>query len=98
MQSYATILRSISIHTLCEEGDNNSSVLVDLGTVISIHTLCEEGDIVHTAPSPTVSISIHTLCEEGDKTDNQNKNDDLLISIHTLCEEGDSNMHLKSEL
>ena len=46
-----TVHTKISIHTLCEEGDvNNSSILVDLGSVISIHTLCEEGDFVKKIP------------------------------------------------
>ena len=35
---------SISIHTLCEEGDDVARLAEDLET-ISIHTLCEEGDV-----------------------------------------------------
>ena len=56
----------ISIHTLCEEGDDEgqcSAIFFD----ISIHTLCEEGDALNAVESYTgADISIHTLCEEGD--------------------------------
>ena len=35
----------ISIHTLCEEGDDDEKMLTIEYNGISIHTLCEEGDI-----------------------------------------------------
>ena len=35
----------ISIHTLCEEGDDTRLKTVGRYSTISIHTLCEEGDI-----------------------------------------------------
>ena len=34
----------ISIHTLCEEGDDFAEIHVNAPVSISIHTLCEEGD------------------------------------------------------
>ena len=34
----------ISIHTLCEEGDDLTSSYPSVMLQISIHTLCEEGD------------------------------------------------------
>ena len=36
----------ISIHTLCEEGDDGEFPADVKKGVISIHTLCEEGDLV----------------------------------------------------
>ena len=36
----------ISIHTLCEEGDEQRLIYLDIYD-ISIHTLCEEGDLIH---------------------------------------------------
>ena len=78
----------ISIHTLCEEGDDEgqcSAIFFD----ISIHTLCEEGDNpIHNYDRDEL-ISIHTLCEEGDDKRACMINAKKLISIHTLCEEGD---------
>ena len=35
--------KDISIHTLCEEGDDNFDY-ESIDAKISIHTLCEEGD------------------------------------------------------
>ena len=56
----------ISIHALCEEGDNN----INKSTrplEISIHALCEEGDNARIrAAKRRRMISIHALCEEGD--------------------------------
>ena len=36
----------ISIHTLCEEGDDNVYKILSVNNLISIHTLCEEGDSI----------------------------------------------------
>ena len=36
--------QKISIHTLCEEGDDVDKGRFDGSVSISIHTLCEEGD------------------------------------------------------
>ena len=58
-------LSNISIHTLCEEGDDVEKFKQILQG-ISIHTLCEEGDKDIDDFNKNVSISIHTLCEEGD--------------------------------
>ena len=57
---------AISIHTLCEEGDDNAYKARYAPDVISIHTLCEEGDFYLVYDKKTIEISIHTLCEEGD--------------------------------
>ena len=55
----------ISIHALCEEGDDMIAYKV-YGSEISIHALCEEGDEVRQAVKMSFEISIHALCEEGD--------------------------------
>ena len=58
---------AISIHTLCEEGDDLSKGCFNGSVPISIHTLCEEGDINYCINDVVIlQISIHTLCEEGD--------------------------------
>ena len=44
---------SISIHTLCEEGDVYS-ISKSPNLAISIHTLCEEGDIQRAKPFDNV--------------------------------------------
>ena len=36
---------TISIHTLCEEGDGKTYSVIE-HYLISIHTLCEEGDVL----------------------------------------------------
>ena len=41
----------ISIHALCEEGDDRL-VTLPLGQTISIHALCEEGDRQPPPPRP----------------------------------------------
>ena len=55
----------ISIHALCEEGDEKNGV-PNYATYISIHALCEEGDYASVADMSIPFISIHALCEEGD--------------------------------
>ena len=61
----ADVLRHISIHALCEEGDADTAV-AGMGGRISIHALCEEGDRIPGLPDTGIRISIHALCEEGD--------------------------------
>ena len=78
----------ISIHALCEEGDD-VDVLVRVGVVISIHALCEEGDLPLTPSVQRSAISIHALCEEGDSVQQTRGQAASSISIHALCEEGD---------
>ena len=60
-------MQMISIHTLCEEGDDLYDWFSVIPNRISIHTLCEEGDEGKHFYCLTGEISIHTLCEEGDK-------------------------------
>ena len=43
VEKFKQILQGISIHTLCEEGDDNFEY-ESIDAKISIHTLCEEGD------------------------------------------------------
>ena len=76
---------SISIHTLCEEGD------YIVFTRLSGHVKFQSTPSVKRATGAEKNykkvspISIHTLCEEGDESV-----DKILefkeISIHTLCE------------
>ena len=78
----------ISIHTLCEEGDDEgqcSAIFFD----ISIHTLCEEGDddfiFTHCWRGGFQSTpSVKRATGKGN-----GKTYSVIISIHTLCEEGD---------
>ena len=57
----------ISIHALCEEGDDNRPKMNSNTNQISIHALCEEGDDkMGIAKQKAEAISIHALCEEGD--------------------------------
>ena len=58
----------ISIHALCEEGDEGVIVEARPGLYISIHALCEEGDAFANFVERKIIISIHALCEEGDRT------------------------------
>ena len=63
---YITIFTErISIHALCEEGDEGIKITPH-AKAISIHALCEEGDMVECKVTLTIEISIHALCEEGD--------------------------------
>ena len=90
MDNAGKTIYSISIHTLCEEGDfQNGFFYINLQ--ISIHTLCEEGDIlgryiiilsVPFQSTPSVKrATLGKLIAPIRQT----------ISIHTLCEEGDIN-------
>ena len=70
---------SISIHTLCEEGD------LFLTTLLLVHFLFQSTpsvkrvtDII-TSKTENKSISIHTLCEEGDVTSSSSG---YLLEVH----------------
>ena len=81
-------LRSISIHTLCEEGDSIISS-TNIRQSISIHTLCEEGDeIYHFQAVQKFQFQSTPSVKRATKS-KKREHKDIEISIHTLCEEGD---------
>ena len=79
----------ISIHALCEEGDDRAIVRDHecrgfLSTPSARRATPSELPEAGTQP-----ISIHALCEEGDTVKEKTYADITVISIHALCEEGD---------
>ena len=80
----------ISIHALCEEGDETALKRFAC-EVISIHALCEEGDDANvdqlTRENEFLSTPSARRATQGGQPDCQAH----AISIHALCEEGDRN-------
>ena len=79
----------ISIHTLCEEGDNFRDVQSVGKLYFNPHPLWRGWPRHTDSVRRQGSISIHTLCEEGDLSAIDFWLLSAFISIHTLCEEGD---------
>ena len=79
----------ISIHTLCEEGDDCFCMTLSKTYLFQSTPSVKRATVQMCSKSSMgIFISIHTLCEEGDMilfllTAGEG------ISIHTLCEEGD---------
>ena len=83
------LIQTISIHALCEEGDNN----INKSTrplEISIHALCEEGDC--TAFSTNSSSRLFLSTPSARRATERYSMAPVFraISIHALCEEGDA--------
>ena len=89
----------ISIHTLCEEGDDVARLAEDLET-ISIHTLCEEGDVFVLSWQLPSKLFQSTPSVKRATSSYASSTGTFSISIHTLCEEGDSkwNRNLRTAL
>ena len=83
------ILKKISIHALCEEGDRFQFFQrIRFGVFLSTPS-ARRATIRHDHTYQQGLISIHALCEEGDLSIWGAAQCEE-ISIHALCEEGDS--------
>ena len=79
----------ISIHTLCEEGDNIVSLIFYPIIIFQSTPSVKRVTNSKNSSGKPIRISIHTLCEEGDVNYFNVSQGHIDISIHTLCEEGD---------
>ena len=82
-------LRAISIHALCEEGDEEAYGLIATGAQFLSTPSARRATSLAPILTDTFEISIHALCEEGD-WQHTSADKAFNISIHALCEEGDS--------
>ena len=81
--------KEISIHALCEEGDQGSPVHGGLRGPISIHALCEEGDTAFGTISARPTNFYPRPLRGGRRPLGPLWWPVRAISIHALCEEGD---------
>ena len=83
------MIRAISIHALCEEGDFHLDVIRKRLFAISIHALCEEGDFPFFGSFPRTLNFYPRPLRGGRPRQARRRNPLRAISIHALCEEGD---------
>ena len=81
-------VKDISIHALCEEGDQTSSKTTFWRANFYPRPLRGGRRTMLFILSAGQKISIHALCEEGDAVRGKSRPASP-ISIHALCEEGD---------
>ena len=89
---HKTNLKYISIHALCEEGDQELKEQEPSTATFLSTPSARRATSTSRQMQDRQKISIHALCEEGDSFNKVHKTNLKYISIHALCEEGDQEL------